>query len=97
MYGWKYRNKGKTYCSSQDSRKDERGYPGWIPLSQLAFVEMKDWNRKNYAIVISNVVLMYLEEKGIDIKLIYLTTLPIEGIINEKVKVKTPQGVGLLS
>lgn len=83
---------------SQPSKKNEDGYPGWVPLDQLKQVHKKDWIRPETAAVIEKMVWLENESGEPTIKLSYMTCLPVLSIEkeNDRVQVLTPDGPGFL-
>ncbi|WP_449355042.1 C40 family peptidase [Virgibacillus natechei] len=81
---------------SQPSKKDERGYPGWIPLAQLKQVNKTEWKSEQFAVITCDKA--FLENKHGEpiMKLSYMTMLPVENIQETHVEVKTPHGTGYL-
>lgn len=84
----------------QSCRKDDRGYPGWVPTKQLA-----PWNTafhvqdgQRLAMVTASFTNLYDSEKQKGIELVFLTRLPFLAQNNEWVTVvtPTPEGEGLL-
>lgn len=81
---------------SQPSKKDERGYPGWIPLAQLKQVDKTAWISNHFAVVTSDKALLKNKQGEHIMKLSYMTMLPVETIQEAHVEVKTPHGKGYL-
>ncbi|WP_010531598.1 C40 family peptidase [Lentibacillus jeotgali] len=81
---------------TQVSVKDERGYPGWMPLDQLKQVNKQDWQRGESAAVISPHAWLEGEEGESIMKLSYMTILPVETKAGSRVKVNTPHGYNYL-
>ncbi|WP_042143825.1 C40 family peptidase [Paucisalibacillus sp. EB02] len=81
---------------SQPSKKDENGYPGWVPLYQLKEVKRDEWLRPETAAVTEKHV--WLEDESGDkiIKLSYMTCLPVAKKEESRVAVHTPHGKGYL-
>ncbi|MFA1822464.1 NlpC/P60 family protein [Virgibacillus oceani] len=77
---------------SQPSIKDERGYPGWVPLNQLKQVKKSDWQQEQTAAVITDNAWLENEKKEKVMKLSYMTFLPVKTNDNERVEVITPVG-----
>lgn len=77
---------------TQPSVKDERGYPGWMPLNQLEKVNKQDWQRKESAAVTSQHAWLEAEDGQNMMKLSYMTILPVEIDADTRVKVNTPHG-----
>ncbi|MGM8215751.1 C40 family peptidase [Bacillaceae bacterium W0354] len=87
----------KIIAIKQPSKKDERGYPGWVPLKQLKEVQTSDWDRDKIALVISDKTLLLNEQKEPTFEISYLTYLPVIQEEQDFIKVKTPNGEGYLS
>ncbi|GGJ91759.1 gamma-D-glutamyl-L-lysine endopeptidase [Lentibacillus kapialis] len=77
---------------TQPSVKDERGYPGWIPLNQLKKMNKPDWQRENSAVVTQQHAWLEAEDGKSTMKLSYMTILPVEAKTGTRVKVNTPHG-----
>lgn len=77
---------------SQPSEKDERGYPGWVPLAQLQQVSKSDWMQEETAAVITDKAWLENKDKEKVMKLSYMTFLPVKSAGNELVEVITPMG-----
>lgn len=82
----------------QACRKNEIGYPGWIPSCQLA-----PWNAafdvedgQELAMVTAPFTYLYTRNKEKDMELAFLTRLPIVKQSEEWITVATPTGEGLL-
>jgi gamma-D-glutamyl-L-lysine dipeptidyl-peptidase len=80
----------------QPSGKDRRGYPGWIPKDQL--IQQSDWYIKQgpAAVITAKKALLYSEKNEKLMELSYQTTLPIVEDIVDRIRVKTPTGIGIL-
>jgi cell wall-associated NlpC family hydrolase len=91
-HGW-----ARVTIPSQPSHKDARGYPGWIPLSQLKQVKREEWYRPEMAAV--NQQAAWLEDKNGEklIKLSYMTSLPVHKVKGASFEVVTPMGLAYLS
>lgn len=82
---------------NQPTRKDPRGYPGWIPIQQITQVEKNEWRTKQQVVVIKPQATLYNKDKQPLMKLSFATTLPfIKDSIN-LVEVKLPNAIGYLS
>ncbi|RDY66222.1 NlpC/P60 family protein [Halobacillus trueperi] len=84
----------KVVVPSQPSKKDKRGYPGYIPISQLVKTDEADWNSNERAVVHKKQAWLYNGAEEPLMEVSYLTSLPV---IEEKdafVKVLYPDGVG---
>jgi len=82
---------------SQSTSKEDRGYPGWVPKTQL--VEVADgWNIADVpvAIVTSRKAKLIKENHQSSLELSYLTALPFLYEQEGKIFVKTPDGAGVL-
>ncbi|HLR61490.1 MAG TPA: C40 family peptidase [Lentibacillus sp.] len=77
---------------TQPSVKDERGYPGWMPLHQLKKVNKQGWQREESAAVTSQNAWLETEDGQKTMKLSYMTILPVETKAGARVKVNTPHG-----
>jgi len=80
----------------QPSGKDGRGYPGWIPKDQL--IQQSDWYIKQgpLAVITAKKALLYSEKNEKLMELSYQTILPIVEDIVDRIRVKTPTGIGIL-
>ncbi|MBT2644930.1 C40 family peptidase [Bacillus sp. ISL-41] len=80
----------------QPSGKDSRGYPGWIPKDQL--IQQSDWYIKQgpLAVITAKKALLYSEKNEKLMELSYQTILPIVEDIVDRIRVKTPTGIGIL-
>ncbi|GGJ52560.1 C40 family peptidase [Virgibacillus salexigens] len=83
----------KVIIPSQPSYKDERGYPGWIPIYQLAEVGYSTNNYPIQAMVIKDKAWLKNENGKPTIKLSYLSILPVISIMDKLVKIQTPHGL----
>jgi cell wall-associated NlpC family hydrolase len=83
---------------SQTTSKDDRGYPGWVPKSQLT-APPDDWNlaEGTFAVIMSPKAQLYRENNQIPWVLSYQTVLPFLHEEQGKVFVKTPDGTGVLN
>lgn len=79
---------------AQSSSKDERGYPGWMPLCQIE--EKAESLEGTIAVVQSKKAMLYAEDETPQFALSFQTVLPvlIEG--TEWIEVETPDGKGKL-
>lgn len=77
---------------SQPSKKDKRGYPGWVPLNQLEKLKKSDWESENSAGVIKDKAWLESKEGERLIEISYMTVLPLDKMHEERVEVKTPHG-----
>ncbi|WP_409305114.1 NlpC/P60 family protein [Peribacillus sp. SCS-155] len=86
----------KVVVPEQPSKKDERGYPGWIPVCQLT--PDADWDLANgpVAVVNSGKAILYSSGREPVMELSYQTILPLQEKGSEYITVKTPDGIGLL-
>lgn len=77
---------------TQPSGKDERGYPGWVPLNQLAKVDKKAWRTEETVAITHNKAWLENEAGEKQWKLSFMTLLPLEKRVGDRVQVQTPQG-----
>jgi gamma-D-glutamyl-L-lysine dipeptidyl-peptidase len=78
----------------QPTSKNMKGYPGWVPSSQLVKCPL-DWNINEGPVVIITNPKTFLEESNIELS--YQTILPLLKEGEGKVLVKTPDGTDLLN
>jgi gamma-D-glutamyl-L-lysine dipeptidyl-peptidase len=79
----------------QPTSKNESGYPGWVPSSQLVKCPL-DWNIKESPVVIVTKPKAAISNET-NLELSYQTILPlIQEEAEGKVLVKTPDGIGVL-
>ena len=78
----------------QSSRKDSRGYPGWVPLCQLG--HFNPVNTEIRAVIRSKKALLILKKTEKSLLLSFETALPYIGKKDGKVYVETPLGIGYL-
>ncbi|CEI80791.1 gamma-D-glutamyl-L-lysine endopeptidase [Oceanobacillus oncorhynchi subsp. incaldanensis] len=76
----------------QPSKKDSRGYPGYIPLRQLTSVDKEAWLQDKYIVVKTDNAWLEDPAKDTRIQLSYLTILPYLGEREAHVYVQTPSG-----
>ncbi|MFZ3578572.1 NlpC/P60 family protein [Virgibacillus sp. DJP39] len=81
---------------TQPSNKDNRGYPGWVPLIQLEKVEKEYWDQSKSAAVISKKAWLEGDNGEKVMKLSYMTCLPVLGEHPRKIEVATPNGTRIL-
>ncbi|WP_099159417.1 C40 family peptidase [Virgibacillus ndiopensis] len=81
---------------TQASKKDKRGYPGWVPLNQLKEVPQTDWRRTKSAAIVDDKAWLETEDGEQVLKLSYMTILPAESEYENRVKVVTPHGLRFL-
>lgn len=86
----------KVTIPSQPSKKDALGYPGWVPLNQLKKVAKEDWLKPETAAISSKHAWLEDELGEKQIKLSYMTCLPVVQVGNERVEVITPIARGFL-
>ncbi|WP_085994062.1 C40 family peptidase [Oceanobacillus senegalensis] len=77
---------------SQPSKKDGRGYPGWVPAKQLAQVNKVEWVKPLTAAVQTKHAWLETSEGEKEMMLSYLTMLPVEAVGDNRVEVQTPSG-----
>ncbi|MGG1662841.1 NlpC/P60 family protein [Brevibacillus sp. NRS-1366] len=82
----------------QTCRKNERGYPGWIPSRQLApwSAAFDVENGQKLAMVTAAFTRLHMSDKEPGIELAFLTKLPLVEETGDWISVSTPDGVGLL-
>ncbi len=68
--GW-----AKIFCIHQPSKKDKRGYPGWVPLAQLKKGKLPKYEK--YVIVTGNKVPLYMDDGTILFEIPFNTILPL--------------------
>ncbi|WP_279401745.1 C40 family peptidase [Piscibacillus salipiscarius] len=83
----------KIIAVNQPSKKDERGYPGWVPLTQLKLVS-QDWREPPIALVTNEQTILYDSNKLPFLELSYGTYLPVLKQQESWIKVRTPEGEG---
>ncbi|MUK89673.1 peptidase [Ornithinibacillus sp. L9] len=77
---------------SQPSKKDDRGYPGWVPHKQLKKMDKNEWFRAKTAAVTAPKVWLEAANGDKQMEVSYMTCLPVVHQISNRVKVKTPDG-----
>ncbi|MFC4558060.1 NlpC/P60 family protein [Virgibacillus kekensis] len=77
---------------SQPSEKDERGYPGWVPLNQLKKVNKQDWAQEYFAAVTDDKASLLTDSGEKVIKVSYMTVLPVASQNDDKLELVTPDG-----
>ncbi|WP_430790227.1 NlpC/P60 family protein [Virgibacillus flavescens] len=77
---------------TQPSKKDSRGYPGWVPLDQLQKVEKQIWDRSTTAVIRTKNAWLESDKGEKQLKLSYMTSLPVINEHPRKVEVATPHG-----
>ena len=87
----------KIIIPSQPSKKDERGYPGWVPFHQLKEVKRDEWLRPETAAVTQKHTWLENESGEKVIKLSYMTCLPVVEVEESRVVVHTHDGKGYLT
>lgn len=77
---------------SQPSKKEPRGYPGWVPRHQLKQVKKSAWQAVHTAIITQSKA--WLENKSGEkiLQLSYLTCLPVVNLTSDRIEVKTVHG-----
>ncbi|MYL70749.1 peptidase [Halobacillus litoralis] len=84
----------KVVVPSQASKKDKRGYPGYIPVSQLVKPKEADWHSEKWAVVHKKQAWLYNGAEEALMEVSYLTSLPVIEENDTLVKVLYPDGVG---
>ncbi|WP_077329299.1 C40 family peptidase [Virgibacillus siamensis] len=77
---------------TQPSKKDKRGYPGWVPLNQLKKVHKTEWDQERTAAVTSKFAWLQSADGEPVIKLSFNTMLPILNDEGNRLKAATPNG-----
>ncbi|MYL18975.1 peptidase [Halobacillus litoralis] len=81
----------------QSSKKDDRGYPGYIPERQLNALPQSKWQGNGMLVVHDKQTMLLDEKRQPFLEVSYLTSLPViqeEGVL---IKVRTPHGEGYIS
>ncbi|KAB2330600.1 C40 family peptidase [Bacillus mesophilum] len=78
-----------VFVPDQPSSKDERGYPGWIPLAQIT-KEIMDIKSDFFAVITNKKADLFSEENECLLELSYMTKLPVISEEKELVRVSTP-------
>ena len=86
-------NWAKIVAVWQPSKKDERGYPGWVPLAQLKEVETLD--EQGYARIIANKAQLWTEDFKPLAVVPFNAMLPVKSA-GQFVRVQTPDGDALI-
>ncbi|GEN52471.1 C40 family peptidase [Halobacillus faecis] len=84
----------KVVVPSQPSKKDKRGYPGYIPGSQLVEKREDEWKANKQAIVHKKQAWLYNGAEEPLMEVSYLTSLPVIEENDTFVKVLSPDGAG---
>lgn len=87
-------NWAKVVCLWQPSKKDERGYPGWVPLHQLAEVETVE-SKEVARIAINKAQLWTIEKKPL-LVVPFNTLLPVRHKSTDFITLETPHGDALV-
>ncbi|WP_308810523.1 MULTISPECIES: C40 family peptidase [Bacillaceae] len=88
-HGWAH-----IIAIEQSSKKDSRGYPGWVPLCQLENYEPA--SNDTFALITSRKALLTLEKTQDTLVLSYQTKLSYLGEKDGRILVDTPLGIGNL-
>ncbi|MGZ4160675.1 MAG: C40 family peptidase, partial [Neobacillus sp.] len=90
-------NWAQIIIPDQPTSKDERGYPGWVPKSQLVCCA-EEWRfqKRPIAVVTSPKANLFTESLQFLMELSFQTNLPFLNEHDGKVYVKTPTGTGVL-
>ncbi|WP_318036121.1 C40 family peptidase [Halobacillus salinarum] len=86
----------KIIIPTQPSKKDVRGYPGYVPAGQIKEIPEEDWQGEGIAVVISKHSMLLDENREPKFEVSYLTSLPAIAEEGELIKVITPEGYGYL-
>lgn len=76
----------------QASKKDTRGYPGYIPIKQLTAVNKEAWLQDKHSVVLTKDAWLENPTEEKSIQLSYLTILPYLGENETHAYVQTPTG-----
>lgn len=82
----------KVLIPHQSSRKDERGYPGWVPKRQLVSVPDQGWKEGGLVAVVRHQANLYQSRLEKMMELSFLTQLPVWETDDEWITVRTPAG-----
>ncbi|WP_174614916.1 C40 family peptidase [Virgibacillus ihumii] len=82
----------RVVIPSQPSKKDRRGYPGWVPLKQLTRVKKSKWNKDTTAAVTSRFAWLESANGEPVMKLSFMTMLPVIREQEDWLEVATPDG-----
>lgn len=82
---------------TQPSKKDDRGYPGFVPERQLKEISDSDWQSTEVAVVQKKQTLLLDGNKQPSLELSYLTALPVLYEEERFVNVRTPGGRGYVA
>ncbi|WP_431800468.1 NlpC/P60 family protein [Halobacillus andaensis] len=86
----------KVVIPTQPSKKDERGYPGYLPVDHIKEVPEHEWIGQGIAVVSKNTTIL-IDEKGDPMfELSYLTSLPALAHEEKFIKARTPHGIGYI-
>ena len=85
----------KVVCTWQSSKKDRRGYPGWVPVVQLK--ELERISDFGYAKVTQNKAQLWTPEKKPLLVVPYNTILPVIENDNQFTRIHTPHGEVLVN
>ncbi|MFJ8263511.1 NlpC/P60 family protein [Rummeliibacillus sp. NPDC094406] len=85
----------KIVAIHQPSTKDQRGYPGWVPLTQL--IESNGSESKKYAIITADKAQLWTEDEMPLLVLPFNTILPLRDESLKYYHVDTPNGKAYLS
>ncbi|MCT1576617.1 C40 family peptidase [Oceanobacillus kimchii] len=81
----------------QASKKDIRGYPGWIPKQQLTMTTKSDWVSESMVMVNKNKSWLETQDGRQTIEISFATILPLVTEEQGRVQVQTPHGVQYLA
>ncbi|HZG18087.1 MAG TPA: NlpC/P60 family protein [Candidatus Bathyarchaeia archaeon] len=89
----------KVIIPDQSCKKDERGYPGWVPKRQLIdapeYEQVLNSNPK-LAVVSANTAFLYINADEPEMEISFLTSLPLLDTDAQWTQVLTPHGPRLL-
>lgn len=78
-----------VFVPDQPSSKDERGYPGWIPLAQIT-KEINDAESDSVAVITNKQAGLFSEGNDLLQELSYMTILPLISEEQDRIKVGIP-------
>ncbi|MGM0839359.1 MAG: NlpC/P60 family protein [Bacillota bacterium] len=87
--GWSH-----VIIPDQATSKDDQGYPGWLPSTQLSLGELPQTD--TYAIVTSKFTNLINEENKVELALSFQTILPVVKEHDHVIEVMTPLGTRFL-
>ncbi|TFB21077.1 NlpC/P60 family protein [Filobacillus milosensis] len=86
----------KIFAVQQSSKKDPRGYPGWVPLNQIKQLNSNQWHTDQQVIITSKKAKLTLNHHEW-LELSFATILPMIRMTREYVEVQTSKGPGKIA